>query len=258
MDIDAVIAAHDAQVRRSLVVPPGFVAEEVGRVVRVTAPPGSDSSYVEWSDIDEQTADAEIAAQIAHFAGREFEWKTYGHDTPADLGERLTAAGFVAEDPESFVVGEVADVLAATEGHDGVEGVEIREATDADIAGMVALTAAVWGHDSSASVAELFAERAAAPDELTILVAIAAGEVVSSGWVRRPGGVDFASLWGGSTRPEYRGRGIYRALVRRRALLAAESGHRFLQVDCTDDSRPILERLGMLTIDTTTPYRFTP
>ncbi len=260
MDIPAVLAAHDTQVRRSRVVPAGFVAEDLGRVARVTAPPGSDSSYVEWSGLDEESADAEIAAQLAYFAGlgQAFEWKTYGRDRPADLGARLTAAGFEAEDPEAFVVGEVADVLAATDGHDAVDGVEIRPALEADQPGMAALTAAVWGHDSTAMLRELFAEQRGAPAELEILVAIAGGEIVSDGWVRLPAGVDFASLWGGSTLPGWRGRGIYRALVRRRALLARAAGHRFLQVDCTPDSRPILERLGMEAIDTTTPYRWRP
>ncbi|MGH3743493.1 MAG: GNAT family N-acetyltransferase [Mycobacteriales bacterium] len=260
MDVAAVLAAHDALVRRSLVVPAGFVAEDLGRVVRVTAPPGSDSSFVEWSDLDAATADAEIAAQVAYFSERRqaFEWKTYGRDRPADLGARLAAAGLVADDPEAFVVGEPADVLAATAGHDAVDGVVIRPADRADLPGMAALSAAVWGRDATAMLTELFDERDQDPPRLHILVALAAGEVVSDGWVRLPADAPFASLWGGSTMPARRGRGIYRALVRQRALLAAESGHRYLQVDCTPDSRPILERLGLRQLDVTTPYRFTP
>ena len=55
-----------------------------------------------WSDLDEATADAEIAAQVAFFRERGiggFEWKLYDHDRPADLGERLRAAGFVRNRP---------------------------------------------------------------------------------------------------------------------------------------------------------------
>lgn len=259
MDVAAVLAAHDAQVRRSQVVPPGFVAEDLGRVVRVTAPPGSDSSFVEWSDLDESTADAEIAAQVAYFAGRgqAFEWKTYGRDRPADLGERLARAGLRAEDPEAFVVGEVADVIAATAGHDHVDGVTVRPAGRADLPGMAALSAAVWDRDATPMLTELFAEHDHDPSALAIFVAVTDGTIVSDGWVRLPQS-DFASLWGGSTLREHRHRGIYRALVRVRALLAADRGHRYLQVDCSPDSRPILERLGMATLDSTTPYRFTP
>lgn len=61
-------------------------------------------------------------------------------------------------------------------------------------------------------------------------------------------------MWGGSTRPEYRGRGIYRALVARRAQLAVDRGYPILQVDASDDSRPILQRLGLRVIGGTTPY----
>ncbi|HEX6921630.1 MAG TPA: GNAT family N-acetyltransferase, partial [Actinomycetes bacterium] len=71
-------------------------------------------------------------------------------------------------------------------------------------------------------------------------------------------GTDFASLWGGSTLAEWRGRGIYKALVSRRADEAAERGFRYLQVDASDDSRPILERLGLRKLTTTTPYVWRP
>lgn len=260
MDLDVVLAEHDRQVRRDLSVPPGFLAEDLGPVVRVTAPAGSDNSFVEWSDLDESTADAAIAAQVAYFAarGQAFEWKTYGRDRPADIGARLGAAGLVPDDPEAFVVGELADVLAATAGHDDVGDIEIRPATRDDLPGMAALSAAVWGRDATGSLTELFDEQDQDPPRLLILVATTGAATVSNGWLRLPPDAPFASLWGGSTLPAWRGRGIYRALVRRRALAAGETGHRYLQVDCTPDSRPILERLGMHTIDTTTPYRWRP
>lgn len=54
----------------------------------------------------------------------------------------------------------------------------------------------------------------------------------------------------------YRRRGIYRALVARRAQLAVELGYRILQVDATEDSRPILERLGLFVVGGSTPYIF--
>ena len=41
------------------------------------------------------------------------EWKLNGHDEPADLADRLRAAGFVPEDRETVVVGPVAPLAAA-------------------------------------------------------------------------------------------------------------------------------------------------
>ena len=68
----------------------------------------------------------------------------------------------------------------------------------------------------------------------------------------------FASLWGGGTLPAWRGRGIYRALVAYRAGLAARRGYRYLTVDASADSEPILRRLGFRCLARTTPYHWTP
>ena len=72
------------------------------------------------------------------------------------------------------------------------------------------------------------------------------------------GSGDFCGLWGGGTLPEWRGRGIYRALVGYRARLAAARGYRYLQVDASPQSRPILERLGFSCLAMTTPYVWSP
>ena len=45
---------------------------------------------------------------------------------------------------------------------------------------------------------------------------------------------------------------------RYRANLAAERGFRLLEVDASDDSRPILERLGFVPVTTTTPFIWSP
>jgi GNAT superfamily N-acetyltransferase len=81
---------------------------------------------------------------------------------------------------------------------------------------------------------------------------------VCAGWVRFPAGTEFATLWGGATLPAWRGKGIYRALVAHRAGLAAQRGRRYVEVDASDESRPILERLGFVAVTTTTPYVWSP
>lgn len=58
---------------------------------------------------------------------------------------------------------------------------------------------------------------------------------------------------GGGTLPEYRGRGVFRALVSHRAVLARDRGFRYLQVDALPASRPILERMGFHAMAGTTP-----
>ena len=48
------------------------------------------------------------------------------------------------------------------------------------------------------------------------------------------------------------------AVIAHRANLAAARGLRYLQVDTSDDSRPILQRLGFVAVTTTTPYIWSP
>ena len=115
------------------------------------------------------------------------------------------------------------------------------------------------GEGRNAWLAEsLAAELEAGPEALTILIAEAGATVACAAWVRFASGTAFATLWGGSTLPAWRGRGIYRALVAQRANLAAARGFRYLQVDASDASRPILERLGFVPVTTTTPFIWMP
>src|SRR4051812_49865076 len=104
----------------------------------------------------------------------------------------------------------------------------------------------------------LEAERTANPDGSGIVVAEAGDAIVCAGWVRFESGTEFATLWGGATLPAWRGRGIYRALVARRAQLVAQRGRRYIGVDASDDSRPILERLRFVPGTATTPYVWSP
>ncbi|MGA8846401.1 MAG: hypothetical protein WB471_07290, partial [Nocardioides sp.] len=78
--------------------------------------------------------------------------------------------------------------------------------------------------------------------------------LVSAGRLEVVPGTDFAGLWGGATLPQWRGRGIYRALTAARAGSASARGVRWLQSDCTPMSRPILERSGLVAVTTSTPY----
>jgi GNAT superfamily N-acetyltransferase len=91
-----------------------------------------------------------------------------------------------------------------------------------------------------------------------MVVAVADGEPVCAARMEFCPGTGFAGLWGGGTLPAWRGKGIYRALVAHRAREAAAAGYQYLQVDASDLSRPILERLGFAVLSTTTPYLLTP
>jgi GNAT superfamily N-acetyltransferase len=261
LDPAAVLSAYDAQVRRGLHPDgSGALGQRVGPVVRWSMVGGEGWSGVVWSDLDAGTADAVIAEQVGYFAdrGEQFEWKLYSYDQPHDLGERLAAAGFVAEEAEALVVADAGQIA----GHDGAEGVlpgGVRLIPVTDEAGvelMIDVHDRVFGPDPQLRGRLL--EQLRNSPEFNVLVLAMAGDTPVCAARISFDATDFAGLWGGGTLPQWRGRGIYRAMVGYRARLAAERGYRYLQVDASPMSRPILERLGFVCLATTTPYVWSP
>jgi GNAT superfamily N-acetyltransferase len=259
-DISLLLEAYDAQLRGHVHdrLPDSVQVERDGPLVRTTG--FGNRGFVGYRDLDGldgQELDALIARQVRIFEERcePFEWKLHGHDRPLDLPDRLLAAGFVPEERETVVIGRVDTVAAEPTLPDGVVIREIRERDD--FAQIAQLEESVWS-EHVGWVDDLAEERGADPEGLRVFVANAGELTVCAGWVRFPSGTEFATFWGGATLQAWRRRGIYRALVAHRANLAAERGRRYIEVDASDDSRPILERLGFVAVTTTTPYVWSP
>jgi N-acetylglutamate synthase-like GNAT family acetyltransferase len=184
------------------------------------------------------------------------EWKTRGHDLAPGLPDLLREHGFAAQPMESVMLGEAramaVDVVLPP-------GVTVRRIADeADVRRMSAMQAKVFadGRENEGHIAELLRRAAAGADGLELWIAEADGQVVSAGRLEPVPGTEVAGIWGGSTLPEWRGRGIYRALTAERARSALQRGFRYLHSDSTEFSRPILERSGFVKITTTTPYEW--
>lgn len=255
MDRTAVLAAFDNQLRRDPAAGPGAYVEREKRVTRVISA-GDGWSGVLWSDLAEADAGAVIDAQVRRFAGwtQPWEWKHYSYDQPGDLPGRLQAAGFVPGPAETLMVAEIADLELGTSPPAGVDLVPV---TDADgAAALVRLHDEVFGGDHAVIGAAIVAGLEVQPRPVEAVVAMAGGTAVSAGRVEFPEGSDFAGLWGGGTVPGWRGRGVFRSLVAYRARLAGERGYRYLQVDASPGSRPILQRLGFAELAGTTPFRY--
>ena len=262
-DVSELLAAYDLQLRDHVHnrLPSGARAEWDGPLLRLFGLGGRgfvvyrDLGGLEGADLDDL-----IARQVRVFAerGERFEWKLHGHDRPPDLPRRLRAAGLVPEDEETVVIAPVDEVAGPL----GLpERVSLREVTErSDFDRIAAVQPDIWQEDAEPTwlAASLEEEKRADPHYLTVVVAEADRAVVCAGWVRFEQGTDFATLWGGGTVPAWRGRGVYRATVAYRANLAAERGFRFIEVDASSDSRPILERLGFVAVTTTTPYVWSP
>ena len=80
------------------------------------------------------------------------------------------------------------------------------------------------------------------PEQMSVYVAYVEGQPASAAWTYFPKHSQFASLWGGSTVSSLRGQGLYTALLAVRAQEAKERQVRYLTVDASPMSRPILEK----------------
>jgi hypothetical protein len=263
MDVRAVLDLFDAQLRRAP--PPDAAGDRIEREPHVTrcVPAGAGWTGITWSDLDEENADAVIRAEIERFAraGRPWEWKHYSYDRPPDLPDRLLAAGFAAGPSEALLVAEVEALALVCE---PPKGVELRPVVDErGVRALVAVHEAVFGEEDVDLGALLLARlggaggrRGAARGDhgVAAVVAMAGEEPIAEGRVELPHGSDFATLYGGATVGEWRHRGVYRSLVAHRASVARDHCFRYLQVDASAESQPILRRLGFVDLAATTPF----
>lgn len=224
---------------------PGVRREVTDLVVRhidVAGQPGK--GFVVYSRLTAENADRAIDEQIAYFEsiGQSFEWKLYDHDQPEDLRERLIARGFEIEEPEAIMA---LDLNEAPELLLQPVMADIRRVSDpAQIADVISVQKQVWNRDFANLRARLESELAEQPDYVSIYLAYVDAMPVCSAWINFHPNSQFASLWGGSTLPAYRRRGIYTAMVAVRTQEALRRGYRFLTIDASPMSRPIVARLG--------------
>lgn len=251
MDLAAVRAAFDEQMRRDPASGPDARVEQDEHVTRVVALDGSWAAVV-WSSLDAADADAVIAAETARYVPY-VEWKHYGGDLPADLPARLAAAGLTPDGPETVLVADLAELELADPVPDGIRVAPVDD--EAGLDALVAVHEEVFGGDVHPGTrTAVRAGLGLDPRPVEAVVAYAGGRPVAAGRIEFAGGRDFAGLFGGGTAADWRGRGVFRALVAHRAARARERGVRYLYVDAVPMSRPIFERLGFVPLTETTPY----
>ena len=258
-DRDRLLAAYDEQLRTDAETPGAVSVTRVGPIRLVTF--GGGRGFVTYQTLGGADADEVarlVAAALEHFEAdpeiAAVEWKSRGHDVAPGLHESLLEHGFVAEEPESVMIGEAERLAVDVPLPDGVTLRRVTE--EADVRAMVAMAAVAFGDSDAeaAAIADSLLRRLSRDDGMELWVAEHEGRIVSAGRLEPVAGTDFAGIWGGSTLEEWRGRGIYRALTAARARSALRRGKTLIHSDSTEYSRPILERYGFLKVTTTTPY----
>ena len=255
-DAAALLAAYDAQLRGAAEVQGSRTWDRSGPLWRARFTHGGFVSYESLEGVAD--VDALIAETVEFFASdpamEEFEWKTRGHDWPPDLGARLEAQGLVPEEIETVMVGRASALAVDVVLPDGVSVRRVDQLPEREALVTEASEVAARIFGDGPSGAEMLERLDRMQGLEQFWVAEADGHVICSGRLARVEGTEFAGIWGGSTLPEWRGQGIYRALTAARARAALDEGVRFINSDSTAMSRPILERSGLVAVTTSTPY----
>lgn len=234
--------------------------EEEGVIRHIPLQPGR-NGFVIYSRLDESNADRLIQAQIDRFTslGVNFEWKLFAHDTPPDLKERLLAHGFVSDEEEAILVLDLQEAPESifhspAEADPAVSVVRLERREQ--LRDVLAVEEAVWESKMDWLLGDLGAYLEHYSDQASVYAAYVNGVPASSAWAFYSPGSQFVGLYGGSTLAEHRGRGLYTALIAARAREARQRGRRFLTVDASEMSRPILEKRGFLLMGPSNPMNY--
>jgi hypothetical protein len=218
--------------------------EVTPELVRHIVISGSGAGTIVYSQLNEENADKIISEQVSYFEriGQDFEWKLYDYDRPSDLKERLRAYGFTVEEAEAIMVLDLEDAPAIFW---QPVNPAVRRITDPEkISEVMAVQEQVWGEDFSWLADYLGETLRKDPERMSVYMAYVNEQPASAAWIYFPKHSQFASLWGGSTLSSFRKQGLYSGLLAVRAQEARARQVRYLTVDASAMSRPILEKVG--------------
>ncbi len=243
MNKSQIIPLYDQDQRKNVEYPDAR-REVTPTVVRHIDTSDSGEGYVTYSQLNETNADDVIREQVRFFEsiGQAFEWKLYDYDRPPDLKERLESHGFLIEEEEAIMVLDLEDApeVLWQPAHQTVQRITNLER----LSDVLTVQQQVWDEDFSWLSRYLGSALQKYPEQMSVYVAYVSEHPASAAWTYFPKHSQFASLWGGSTVSGFRKQGLYTALLAVRAQEARDRELRFLTVDASDMSRPILEKFG--------------
>jgi ribosomal protein S18 acetylase RimI-like enzyme len=200
--------------------------------------------------LTEGTADRAIAESIAELdrLGVAGTWHVGPWSTPADLPERLLAAGFADDGAEPGMARLLIDLPDAPP----PAGTRFAEVADADgLRTWAAILADGFGEGPREAewAAEVYGVLGVGPRSRHRLVtAHLDGEPAAAAALLLDGGV--AGIYFVGTRPRFRGRGLGAAITAHAMALAAEAGAGTAVLGASPMGRPVFERLGFTTVAT--------
>lgn len=257
MSIDVLRTAYTTYQRQHYIEPTAE-RHESSEIIRSYIP-SMGFGFIIYSRLNTENADSIIQESVAYYRqkGCDFEWKYFDYDMPKDLPQRLIAQGLQADEVEAVMVLDIENAPARLLEKPQFD---IRIATtpeqlyDAD-----GIQDVIWSDEPRQKVSErVLSMWEDDPNSASLHIAYVDNQAMSYGRVEfSVGDNPFASIWAGSTLPDYRKQGIYTAVVASRLQQAQKRGYRYLTVDANPTtSMPILNKLGFVTIAYSTPYNW--
>ncbi|KGR75239.1 GNAT family N-acetyltransferase [Ureibacillus manganicus] len=240
MDNNELIALFHKELREDADVQ-GYTREKTEHVVRHISQFG-ERGFIIASNVNEDNAREVIQNELDYFKNlkRDFEWKVYSYDQPDNLTGILEQEGFIIGDPEALMVMKLDDQHPLLKNG---QHFNVKEITDEQgIKDIISLEHAIWNRPLTELGERLWRDKQNNPESVYLYGIYEDNQLVSAAWMYLEKNSSFASLWGGSTLPSFRGKGYYSQLLAVRAQKAYEKGHPFLTVDASPMSRPILEK----------------
>lgn len=258
--VASLLAAYDEQLRTDAETPSALAVIRLGPLRLVTFASGRGFvTYTDLAGADGEAIQSLVREAVVHYRRdrgiNRVEWKTRGHDHAPGLHDALLNNGFIPDEPESIMIGEARTLAVDVPVPAGVQ--LRRVSTEADVRAMCEMLGAVFDDPNPDEEADALLRRLTFNDGMELWVAESQRQIISAGRLEPVRGSQFAGIWGGATRSEWRGMGVYRALTAARARSALRLGKTLIHSDSTEYSRPILERSGLIRVSTTTPYRWT-
>jgi len=252
MNKNSVLVRYDKDLRLRIIYPEAQkeITDDVVRFTRQA--PGM--NFISFTFANEGRLDRVIEKALEHFVPmhQPFTWKVYDHDYLPSLKNKLASHGFVGGEGDPVMV---LDVKNTSVHISQPVNADIRRITTRDgLKDIVHVLDQVYGGHNT-WVYERLGMHLAVRGYLSVYAAYLEDEPASIAWTYFPHG-QFATLFGGTTLPEHRGRGLYTNLFHVRLKEIRERGYPFAAVETGAMSRPIVERNGFQHLTTVFDYEW--
>jgi GNAT superfamily N-acetyltransferase len=227
------------------------ITDSVVRFVRQA--PGM--NFVNFTFANEANLHEVIHQEVDYFLpfAQPFTWKVYDHDLLPNLKDELVQHGFAPDDDPAAVM--VLDLKTAPlyphqTGQADVRRIDTLEG----LKDIIYVLDNVWGGHNT-WVNDRLGRHLQIPGYLSVYAAYVDNQPASIAWTYFPRG-QFATLFAGSTIPEYRKQGLYTRLLETRLNEIRKRGYRYAVVEAGSMSKPIVAKHGFQHLTTVYDYEW--